>query len=184
MAHFLVLSLLSLATLFPMTVKAEVVGADFNGFTVRHTINIAAPRRAVYDAAVNEVGQWWIDDHTMSGDSSNMTIDPRPLGCFCESFANSAGDAVGVVHMTVTFVNPTVMIRFTGGLGPLGLMGIDGNMTWEFDDSDDGTVVTLNYAVGGYLAGGLDEVAPAVDSVLGEQLSRLQAHFLAESGAE
>jgi hypothetical protein len=74
----------------------------------------------------------------------------------------------------VTFVNPQVMIRFNGGLGPLGLMGVDGNMTWEFEDAGEGTRVTLNYAVGGYLKNGLDAIAPAVDGVLAEQMRNLR----------
>jgi hypothetical protein len=54
-------------------------------------------------------------------------------------------------------------------------MGVDGNMTWEFDDAESGTVVTLNYAVGGYYADGLDAIAPAVDGVLEEAMMRLRA---------
>ena len=149
---------------------AEVLDAESNGFRVRATVSIAAPREQVYSAAVQQVGDWWSDDHTVSGDASNMSIDARPLGCFCETL----GDGAGLSHMMVTFVNPLVMIRFTGGLGPLGLMGVEGNMTWEFEEAGDGTIVVLNYAVGGYLAGGLDAVAPAVDGVLGEQMTRLK----------
>jgi len=77
--------------------------------------------------------------------------------------------------MAVSFVNPGVMLRLTGGLGPLGLMGVSGNMTWEFDEVDGGTVVTLQYAVGGYMPGGLDTIAEAVDGVLVEQMTRLKS---------
>ena len=66
------------------------------------------------------------------------------------------------------------MLRLTGGLGPLGLMGVAGNMTWEFDEVEGGTRVTLRYAVGGYLDGGLDTMAGPVDAVLLEQMTRLQ----------
>ena len=79
--------------------------------------------------------------------------------------------------MTVTFVNRGVMLRLTGGLGPLGLMGVNGNMTWEFTDHDEGTLITLKYAVGGYMNGGLDTVATAVDNVLLQQLQSLKAHI-------
>jgi hypothetical protein len=48
-------------------------------------------------------------------------------------------------------------------------------MTWEFADDTEGTRVTLTYAVGGYLAGGLDPLAPAVDSVLLDQMSSLRS---------
>jgi hypothetical protein len=77
--------------------------------------------------------------------------------------------------MSVSFVNPGVMLRLTGGLGPLGLMGAAGNMTWEFDDAETGTVVTLQYAVGGYMPEGLDTIAEPVDGVLVEQLTRLKS---------
>ena len=69
---------------------------------------------------------------------------------------------------------------FPGGLGPLGLMGVSGNMTWEFEDHEDGMQLTLNYAVGGYLNGGLDAVAEAVDGVLVEQIENLRK--LVEAG--
>jgi len=82
--------------------------------------------------------------------------------------------------MTATMINPGVVIRLTGGLGPLGLAGVSGNMTWEFEESQDSTKVKFTYAVGGYLAAGLDAVAGSVDYVVGEALSRLQAHV--ESG--
>ena len=77
--------------------------------------------------------------------------------------------------MSVSFVNPGVMLRLTGGLGPLGLMGVSGNMTWEFDETDGGTAVTLQYAVGGYMPGGLDAIAAGVDGVLVEQMTRLKS---------
>ena len=82
--------------------------------------------------------------------------------------------------MTVTYVSPGVILRLTGGLGPLGLMGLDGNMTWEFDDAEEGMVVTLNYAVGGYHPDGLDTLAPAVNGVLEAAMARLRA--FAETG--
>ena len=86
------------------------------------------------------------------------------------------------MHLTVTFVNPGVILRLTGGLGPLGLMGVNGNMTWEFGDSEDGTTVKLMYALGGYYSAGLDSIAEAVNGVLVEQMASLKA--FAESGSE
>ncbi len=158
-----------LVSLFAQPLRAEVLDVASNGFTVRHVLTIAAPRDVVYRAATQQVGAWWLDDHTLGGDASKLSMDTRPMGCFCEDL----GAGGGVVHMTVTFVNPGVIIRLTGGLGPLGLMGLAGNMTWEFADDADGTRLTLTYAVGGYLAGGLDPLAPAVDSVLLDQMSSL-----------
>jgi hypothetical protein len=84
------------------------------------------------------------------------------------------GSGAGVVHLTVTSVNPTVWLKLTGGLGPLGLMGVSGNMNWEFEDAEAGTTVRFTYAVGGYRPGGLDEISGAVDFVIGEALARLK----------
>lgn len=152
-------------------VSAEVTDSAANGFTTVHKVVIADERAASWVAAVTQVGQWWSSDHTVSGDASRMSIKPVLQGCFCESL----GERAGVVHLSVTMVNPTHLLRMTGGLGPLGLMGVDGNMTWEFEDADEGTRVRFTYAVGGYRDGGLDEIAPAVDFVIGEALGRLKS---------
>jgi hypothetical protein len=159
--------------------NGEVLDAAAGGFTISHKTEISASRVDVYSAAVDKVGDWWSDDHTLSGNAGNMYIEARTLGCFCEVL----GEAGGVVHLIVTFVNPGVVLRLSGGLGPLGLMGVNGNMTWEFEDGDDGTIVILNYAVGGYVAGGLDSIAEAVDGVLVEQMSSLKA-FVEGGGGE
>ena len=156
---------------------AEVTDAAANGFTVRLQVPVEADRFTVYKAAVEDVGQWWSDDHTVSGDAANLYIAATIPGCFCETLSDNAG----LVHMTVSFVNPGVIIRLTGGLGPLGLLGVSGNMTWEFDETESGTLVTLQYAVGGYMDGGLAAVAGPVDGVLAEAMQRLKSYV--ETGA-
>lgn len=152
-------------------VFGDVLDAAPHGFTVRYTVTVDANRLEVYEAAVANIGKWWSSDHTVSGDAANLYMVTTMPGCFCESLGNGSG----LVHMTVSFLNPGVMVRLTGGLGPLGLGGVAGNMTWEFDETEDGTAVTLQYVVGGYMNGGLDVVAPAVDSGLVEAMNRLKA---------
>jgi len=166
------LAALFVSILFAGMASGEVVDVAPGGFSLVHEVTIAAPRQDAWRAAIYEVGQWWSSDHTISGDASKMNIDPIPQGCFCEAI----GEHAGVVHMTVTFVNPTVLLRLTGGLGPLGLLGVDGNMTWEFVDAEVGTTVRFAYVVGGYRPGGLEEMAGPVDYVIGEALQRLKAH--------
>ncbi|MBT8089961.1 MAG: SRPBCC family protein [Gammaproteobacteria bacterium] len=151
---------------------AEVVDAEAGGFTSVNEATIDAPRDAVWRAAIAEINQWWSSEHTISGEASRLRIEARPLGCFCEDL----GEGAGVVHMTVTTHSPAAMLRLTGGLGPLGLMGVEGNMTWEFSDTDDGTWIRFTYAVGGYHPGGLDSLAAPVDGVIGEALERLKAY--------
>ena len=153
---------------------ADVTNSAPGGFTVEHEVVVAADRASTWNAAIGEVGQWWSDDHTITGDAARLSIDPRALGCFCEDLDD--GDAV--VHLVVTFVNRDVILRLSGGLGPLGLMGVAGNMTWEFFDTESGgTRIKWTYAVGGYRPGGLDAVALPVDYVIGDALARLAAHI-------
>lgn len=150
--------------------QADVLDSADGGFTIQHEIIVSAGRADVWNTAIAEVGTWWNPDHTVA--YGQMSIDPRPLGCFCEKLEGSDG----VVHLVVTSVSTGVMLRLTGGLGPLGLMGASGNMTWEFFDSDLGTRVRFTYAVGGYRAGGMGELAAPVDSVVGDALRRLKNH--------
>ena len=130
-----------------VTAHADVTSSAPGGFTVEHEVVVSADRPSAYRAAIKEVGAWWSSDHTITGDASRLSIEARPLGCFCEQLGE--GDAV--VHLVVTFINRDVIVRLSGGLGPLGLMGVAGNMTWEFFDTEDGgTRMKWTYAVGGY----------------------------------
>lgn len=162
---------------------AKVVDAAPGGFTVQHSVDVTASPTIIYEAMINHVGHWWSSDHTYSGDADNLTIDARPLGCFCERLP--FGPHSGVAHMMVTFVKPGETLRLTGGLGPLGLMGVAGNMTWEFRDGDKKgkSTVILTYAVGGYSVDGLDAIASGVNGMLGEQLARLK-HWVETGQAE
>lgn len=172
------LTAMLIASLIATPANGEVLNAAPGGFTISYQTEISAARIDVYNAAVNNVGDWWSDDHTYTGNAGNMYIEAKTQGCFCEKL----GVDGGVVHLVVTFVNPGEMLRLTGGLGPLGLMGVNGNMTWEFTDSEEGTIVTLNYALGGYMDGGLDSIAEAVDGVLVGQMTSLKAFVENQGG--
>jgi hypothetical protein len=153
---------------------AEVMDVDKHGFTLVQEATVNATRAEAWRAAVSQIDKWWNADHTISGNAGLLSIDARPLGCFCEATGG------GVVHLTVTTVSKDVNLRMTGGLGPLGLMGVNGNMTWEFFDVADGTKIRFSYAVGGYSPDGLDSIAPAVDYVIGEALQRLKSYIDAD----
>jgi hypothetical protein len=154
--------------------SAEVLDADKHGFTLVQEAVVDATRAEAWVAAVDNIDQWWNADHTISGNANLLSIDARPLGCFCEATGG------GVVHLTVTTVSKDVNLRLTGGLGPLGLMGVSGNMTWEFFDVEGGTKIRFSYAVGGYSPDGLDTIAPAVDYVVGEALQSLSSYIDAD----
>jgi hypothetical protein len=165
-------AILVLFLCMPQAAVAEITDSATDGFTSVNSLVVDADRMTAWAAAV-QVGRWWSPEHTMSGDAARMSIEPRVQGCFCETL----GEEAGVVHLTITSVMPGTSLRLSGGLGPLGLMGVNGNMTWDFDEADDGTRIRFKYAVGGYTPGGLDQLADPVDAVLGKALVRLKSYI-------
>ena len=141
-----------------------------NGFLVKFDVSISAPPAKVYDALVAHVGSWWNPEHTYSHDAKNLSIDPRPEGCFCEKLPNGGG----IEHLRVVYVAPPQIIRFSGALGPLQTSGVVGSMTWKLTGAADTTRLELSYGVGGFIPGGFDKMAPAVEAMLREQFDRLK----------
>jgi len=150
---------------------AEVVDVGDNGFAVRETATVSTDAAKAW-AAVVDVGKWWDPAHTYSGDAANLSIDPRPQGCWCEKLPGRAG----VEHLTVVFADPGKLLRLSGGLGPLQSMAVAGVMTFSFTPVEKGTTVELTYSVGGYSRGGFKDLAPGVDAVLRAQLERYQRY--------
>ena len=141
-----------------------------NGFLVGHKVIINALPARVYETLVGQVSQWWNPQHTFSGNSKNLSIDARPGGCFCETLPSGGG----VEHLRVINVAPGELLRMSGALGPLQTSGVVGSLTWKLTGVAGGTAVDLSYAVGGFMEGGFERIAPAVEGVLGEQLRRLK----------
>lgn len=152
------------------TARAEVVDKSAGGFTTKTTVTIAATPAQVY-AMLGRVGEWWDPAHTYSGDARNMTIEPRAGACFCERLANGGS----IQHGVVAYANPNETLRVLGALGPLQESGVSGSLTWALQAAGNGTTATVTYSVGGYAPGGLDALAPIVDQVIGQQLTRLKA---------
>ena len=166
----LLVGLLAVLLLTPL--HAEVLDKATNGFTISHSVVVDAERAEAYGIAVDNFHEWWNADHSISGVAENLYIVAEPGGCFCEKL----GPESGLIHLNINYADPGSMLRFSGGLGPLGLMGVNGAMTWEFtDDESGGTRMTLVYAVGGYMPGGLDTVAEPVNGVLVEALENYKA---------
>jgi hypothetical protein len=123
-------------------------------------------------------GGWWNGEHTYSGDPANMTIDAKAGGCFCEAIPGADGAAGGQVeHMRVIYVAPGSALRMRGALGPLQVEAVTGVLTVSLEPKGQNTKVTFDYVVGGYMRTPMAEIAPAVDSVVGEQLMRLAARL-------
>jgi len=131
----------------------------------------AAPDRAY--AAITGIARWWDSSHTYSGNASNLSLDARAGGCWCELLA----DGGSVQHMTVLTAMPGRMLRLSGGLGPLQSAPVTAVMTWTIKRDGNGSEVDMSYLVSGYVRGGLDAIRADVDGVLSHQVERLHAYI-------
>jgi len=144
----------AMALLPVTTALAEVTHSSEHGFTVRHSINTEAEAFVIY--------------RTM--DAANLYMDVETGGCFCERLPGSGR----VEHLRIIYFSPGKELRFDGALGPLQTMAAQGRMVWKIEDNGSGNTITFTYKVFGHPEGGLGAIAPAVDGVIGEQLSRLE----------
>lgn len=165
--------LLLLAGLLAPTANAAVLDASPSGFTLENHADVPVAPEAAWQALVENVGQWWPDDHTWWGDSARLSIEPRAGGCFCEIHGDQQAR-----HLEVVFVDPGRTLRLEGGLGPLQGMGLHGVLEFRLAPIEGGgTRITLWYRAGGYTPDDLSAFAPVVDRVQGLQLGGL-ADFL------
>ncbi len=154
-------------------VLAEVTAAGSNGFSIHHSVALDVSAEEAYRAITEEVGKWWIADHTWSGDSANLSIEARAGGCFCEALPGGGS----MQHMQVTWAQPGKELRMTGGLGPLQMMGVHGGMQWLLKPAEGGSVLEYNYTVTGFSPDGLAGLAAIVDTVQGQQLEALRVYL-------
>jgi uncharacterized protein YndB with AHSA1/START domain len=146
---------------------AAVIAADASSFTVQHEVLLPVPADQAYARALR-VSRWWSADHSYGGDAERFSLKAKPGGCWCERLPGGGF----VEHMRVAAALPGELLRLLGALGPLQELGASAAWTWTFTPEAGGTRVAWTYAVRG--AGG-DELAAAVDGVLGEAIGRYAA---------
>ena len=164
--------------ILPAPAHAEVLSADARGFEVSNSVNLVAPVAQAY-AAFARVGSWWSSAHTYSGKAANMRLVLQPGGCFCETIPKGGG----VEHMRVSVVMPNERLVLTGSLGPVLYEAAAGVMDVKFERAAGGAKVTMNYRAAGFAKGDADKMAPLVDKVLAEQLTRYRT-FAAKGGGK
>ena len=164
--------------LLPQPASAEVVASSETGFVIRQTAVVPADPTQTWQALIAPQ-QWWSKAHTFSGDSANLYLDAQGGGCFCEKLPRKDGapGARGgsVAHMRVVYADPGKALRMAGSLGPLQSEALTGTMTITLKPGGAGTRIVMEYIVGGYMRYKVEEIAPAVDKVLAEQLAGLAA---------
>jgi uncharacterized protein YndB with AHSA1/START domain len=177
------LAVAALLFVFRGGAAAEVSDSSAGGFTLKFYLTVKAPPEEVYKKLVHNVGDWWSSQHTFSGDSHNLSIDAKPMGCFCERLPNGGG----VRHMEVVNVAPGKTLVMLGGLGPFQSLATTGSMQIQISPAEGGSKLQVTYAVAGYLPAGtyqpagISSWADAADAMLKEQLTRLKNY--AETGS-
>ena len=164
--------LIAVLCLLPMMSWADVADSAAGGFTIKITMTIEAAPPVVYDRLVHHVGDWWNAEHSYSGDAHNLSIEEKPMGCFCEKLPNNGG----VRHAEVLYVQPGKMLVLSGALGPLQKFGATGTLTFVVAPLHRDTRLEVIYAVGGYLPDGLNTWAEPSNAMLTDQIMRLKSY--------
>ncbi|GAA0276255.1 SRPBCC family protein [Alteraurantiacibacter aestuarii] len=153
--------------------SADIVPSAGGGFASSNQAVVSADLATTWSMLV-EPQNWWT--HSWSGNSANLSLDPRAGGCFCEVIPAQDDRAPGSAeHMRVVMVMPGSTLRMVGALGPLQAEGLSGTLTVTLADTGEGTLITWDYVVGGQSRQSLEALAPVVDRVQAEFLGGLVA---------
>lgn len=162
---------------------AELSGVSPSGFVVNYRQELKASTDGAWRSIV-ALPRWWNPQHSWSGQAANMSLDAQAGGCFCERWTDASGAAHSVQHGQVVMVHTGRVIRLFAALGPLQELAVNGVLTIVAGagvGSEAGkNFLRISYRVSGGAEAGLDQLAPAVDKVIGEQYRRLKA--LIETG--
>ena len=171
------LVLLTAALCFSSSGSAEVSQSAPSSFTLTQRIIVIEDLPASFQGLLHP-GRWWSKDHTWSGNSSNLSLDPHAGGCWCERW--NGGE---VEHARVLFIKKDSMLRLQGAFGPMQSMAVNGILEFQLTPGKDGTQIDLTYRVTGADASKLDAIAPMADQMFKEQMALLKAMLDAQGQA-
>ena len=121
-------------------------GAALASLHIRQTVDIAAPRAAVFEALTTDVAAWWGAPYLITGEAAaDIVLEPWPGGLFKEVTA----DGDGYVWCLVEQVRRDTLITLSGRMGMR--EAIAGNIRFELEDHDGGTRLTLEHGAIGRL---------------------------------
>jgi hypothetical protein len=167
---------LLLATMLALTLAspaaAKLIDQSDAGFTTAHSARVAASPEDAWKM-LRAPQNWWSGDHSWSGDAANFWMDAQAGGCFCEKLPGAAGAMGSVQHARIIFAKPGELLRLSGALGPLQGEAVTGTLTIQIKPMDGGSLIRFDYVVGGYMRFKVADIAPAVDSVISQQLGGL-----------
>ena len=148
--------------------SADVVSSAPDHFTLKLEAETELSTDEVW-ARLIEPKTWWLPDHTYSGDSANLSIDPVAGGLWREDWEGGS-----VWHGSVLRAEPGKVLVLNAPFGPLQGMAVTSVWTISLDAQETGgTKITFDHVTNGSSASSLDAVAPAVDFVKSEALESL-----------
>ncbi len=159
----------ALLAAIPPAAGAEVKSAAADSFLIEQRYTIAAPAAKVWES-LQHPERWWPADHTWSGKRENLSLAAEVGGCFCERW-----DGGSVEHGRVIMVSNGKLLRLSATLGPLQEMAVSGVITIALEEKDGATNVVVTHRVSGDPSHKLDQLAPIVDQVNGQQFGGLAA---------
>lgn len=146
---------------------AEVVVASADHYTLKHQAESSDAPDVVWARLISP-NEWWHPDHTYSGSAENLSLDPQAGGLWREDWPDGS-----VVHGSVLLITPGTTLRLNAPFGPLQEMAVSVVWTIQLEAIDTGTRVMFTEIANGTTASNLDKLAPAVDFVKQQAISRL-----------
>ncbi len=162
------LASLSIALALPISAQAEIISAAPDHFTLKLEAETELTPDEVWTRLIVPA-DWWLPDHSFSGDSNNLSLDAMPGGVWREDWEHGS-----VWHGTVLQAQPGKRLRLSAPFGPLQGMAVTSIWTITLTPTESGgTLITFDHVTNGSAASNLQDIAPAVDFVKSEALNSL-----------
>lgn len=150
--------------------SAEVLTSGPDHYELRHEAHSSLAPDVLWDR-LTRPEDWWHPDHTYSGDARNLSLDAQAGGLWREDW-----DGGSVAHGAVLLVKEGEQLRLDAPFGPLQALGVSVVWTITLTPLEGGkTRVVFEERASGTDASGLNALAPAVDFVKQQAISRLVA---------
>ncbi|MEO1656761.1 MAG: hypothetical protein AAFR65_03495 [Pseudomonadota bacterium] len=148
--------------------SAEVLSSNEAGFTLSHQASSSLAPEELWDRLMAP-STWWADDHTYSGDASNISDLGEAGSAWREDWETGS-----VVHGRVLLVKGGEELVLSAPFGPLLYTGAECIWAIKLSPGEDGgTLITSSHTVVGGEGTGIKDLAPAVDFVMGAGIASL-----------
>ncbi|RFB04203.1 hypothetical protein [Parvularcula marina] len=154
------------AALMTATAQAEVVSSSSARMVLTQEHESTLSKADLW-AKLIEPKEWWL--HSFSGDPGHMTLELEAGGVWREDWEGGS-----VTHGHIMAVMHGEMLRLHAPFGPMQEMGLATSLTLSVGEKEGGgSILKMDFVANGAEGSGLTELAPAVDFVWDEALTKL-----------